>query len=109
MREETETDRVFVALIIAVCGLMGWSGGTHLVQIPGTRAITVRERWGNPGILKMLSSLPSQLPMPHDSLEGIVGFGGSPRFCQKCPKVHAGRFMFRLAVQGISKVFFRFG
>ncbi len=70
MREETETDRVFVALIIAVCGLMGWSGGTHLVQIPGTRAITVRERWGNPAILKMLSSLPSQLPVPYDSVEG---------------------------------------
>lgn len=76
MREETETDRVFVALIIAVCGLMGWSGGTHLVQIPGTRAITVRERWGNPAILKMLSSLPGQLPMPHDSLEGRAWSSG---------------------------------
>jgi len=76
MREETETDRVFVALIIAVCGLMGWSGGTHLVQIPGTRAITVRERWGNPAILKMLSSLPSQLPMPHESLEGRAWSSG---------------------------------
>jgi diguanylate cyclase (GGDEF)-like protein/PAS domain S-box-containing protein len=76
MREETETDRVFVALIIAVCGLMGWSGGTHLVQIHGTRAITVRERWGNPAILKMLSSLPIQLPMPHDSLEGRAWSGG---------------------------------
>lgn len=77
MREETETDRVFVALIIAVCGLMGWAGGTHLVQIPGTRAITVRERWGNPAILKMLSALPNQIPMSHDSLEGRAWSSGA--------------------------------
>jgi PAS domain S-box-containing protein len=43
MREQTEPERVITALIITLCGLMGWSGGAHLVQIPGTRALTVRE------------------------------------------------------------------
>ncbi|MFZ4758367.1 MAG: PAS domain-containing protein, partial [Burkholderiaceae bacterium] len=70
MREQTEPERVITALIITLCGLMGWSGGAHLVQIPGTRALTVRERWGSPVLTRMLAGLPGQLPMSTDSVEG---------------------------------------
>lgn len=70
MREQTEPERVITALIITLCGLMGWSGGAHLVQIPGTRALQVRERWGPPALTRMLADLPAQLPMGEDSVEG---------------------------------------
>jgi diguanylate cyclase (GGDEF)-like protein len=70
MREQTEPERVITALIITLCGLMGWSGGAHLVQIPGTRALTVRERWGSPALTRMLTDLPAQLPMSRDGVEG---------------------------------------
>lgn len=70
MREHTEPERVVTAVIIAACGLMGWSGGAHLVQIPGTRAVAVRERWGYPSITRMLAELPEQLPLTRDSVEG---------------------------------------
>ncbi len=70
MREQTEPERVITSLIITLCGLMGWSGGAHLVQIPGTRAMTVRERWGSPALTRMLGELPAQIPMSADSVEG---------------------------------------
>lgn len=70
MREQTEPERVITTLIITLCGLMGWAGGAHLVQIPGTRALTVRERWGWPAITKMLSELPPQIAMGRGSVEG---------------------------------------
>jgi diguanylate cyclase (GGDEF)-like protein/PAS domain S-box-containing protein len=70
MREQNDPERVITALIITLCGLMGWSGGAHLVQIPGTRAMTVRERWGAPALMRMLAELPAQVPMSADSVEG---------------------------------------
>ena len=76
MREQTEPERVITALIITLCGLMGWSGGAHLVQIPGTRALTVRERWGSPVLTRMLAGLPAQLPMSNDSVEGRAWANG---------------------------------
>jgi diguanylate cyclase (GGDEF)-like protein len=76
MREQTEPERVITSVIIGLCGLMGWSGGAHLVQIPGTRALTVRERWGSPALLRMLSEQPAQLPMGQDSVEGRAWAGG---------------------------------
>ncbi|MEI7445373.1 MAG: GGDEF and EAL domain-containing protein [Burkholderiales bacterium] len=76
MREQTEPERVITALIITLCGLMGWSGGAHLVQIPGTRALTVRERWGSPTLTRMLSDLPAQLPISAESVEGRAWASG---------------------------------
>jgi diguanylate cyclase (GGDEF)-like protein len=70
MREQNEPERVITSLIVVLCGLLGWAGGAHVVQIPGTRAITVRERWGSPAIARMFSSLPAQLQMSGDSVEG---------------------------------------
>jgi diguanylate cyclase (GGDEF)-like protein len=76
MREQTEPEGVITALIITLCGLMGWTGGAHLVQIPGTRALTVRERWGSPTLTRMLADLPEQLPMSADSVEGRAWASG---------------------------------
>ncbi len=76
MREQNEPERVITELIITLCGLMGWSGGAHLVQIPGTRAMTVRERWGSPALMRMLAELPAQIPMTADSVEGRAWSSG---------------------------------
>ena len=69
MREQTEPERVITALIITLCGLMGWSGGAHLVLIPGTRALAVRERWGQPALARMFTQLPAQLQMGRTGVE----------------------------------------
>jgi diguanylate cyclase (GGDEF)-like protein/PAS domain S-box-containing protein len=76
MREQTEPERVLTQLIITVCGLLGWSGGAHLVQIPGTRALTVRERWGTPALDRMFDELPAQLQMGRDGVEGRAWSSG---------------------------------
>jgi diguanylate cyclase (GGDEF)-like protein/PAS domain S-box-containing protein len=101
MREQTEPERVITALIIALCGLMGWSGGAHLVQIPGTRAISVRERWGWPEITRMFTQLPAQLPMSHDSVEGrawstgeaiwLTDLSAEPDFAQRYDAASLGQ------------------
>ncbi|MGE0311282.1 MAG: EAL domain-containing protein [Lautropia sp.] len=69
MREHNEAERVVAAIIIAVSRMMGWSGGAHLALIPGTTSLTVRERWGQPAITRMLGDLPRQIPMRADSVE----------------------------------------
>ncbi len=76
MREHTEPERVITDLIASLCRLMSWSGGAHLVQIPGTRAISVRERWGSAPVMRMLAELPIQLALSRDSLEGRAWSSG---------------------------------
>jgi diguanylate cyclase (GGDEF)-like protein/PAS domain S-box-containing protein len=78
MREQTDPEQVLTELITALCRSMGWSGGAHLVQIPGTRALTVRERWGTPAVLRMLAELPAQLAMSRESVEGRAWTSGEP-------------------------------
>ncbi len=69
MREHNDPERVIAAIIIAVSRMMGWSGGAHLAQIPGTTSLTVRERWGQPAIMRMLGDLPKQIPIGPESVE----------------------------------------
>ena len=76
MREHTEPERVITELIASLCRLMSWTGGAHLVQIPGTRAISVRERWGSAPVMRMLAELPIQLALSRDSLEGRAWSSG---------------------------------
>jgi diguanylate cyclase (GGDEF)-like protein len=75
MREHNDAEKVVAAIIIAVSRMFGWSGGAHLVQIPGTTSLTVRERWGQPAITKMFSDLPKQIPMTPDSIEAKAWAG----------------------------------
>jgi diguanylate cyclase (GGDEF)-like protein/PAS domain S-box-containing protein len=78
MREQTEPDRILTATIIRVCGPMGWSGGAHLVRVPGALGFQVRERWGYPPVTKMLSDLPQlMLPLPN-TVESQAWLSGQP-------------------------------
>ena len=76
MREQNEPERVITALLISLCGMLGWSGAAHLVQIPGTQAVTVRERWGDPALTQMLADLPPQLMLTRTSVEGHAWSSG---------------------------------
>lgn len=75
MREQNDTERVVAAIIIAVSRMMGWSGGCHIALVPGTQALLVRERWGQPAITEMLDSLPRPLPIVAHSVESKAWSG----------------------------------
>lgn len=76
MREKNEPEQVITAIIITLCGLLGWIGGANLVLVPGRNATIVRERWGYPAFTSMLAQLPHELPMLLDSAEGRVWSDG---------------------------------
>jgi diguanylate cyclase (GGDEF)-like protein/PAS domain S-box-containing protein len=83
MREQTEPEQVVTSIIITLCGAMGWAGGAHLALIPGTHALTVRERWGYPAFTRMIADLPAQLPLNRDSVEGRAWTSGEPVWVQE--------------------------
>ena len=93
MREQNEPERVVTAIIITLCGLLGWSGGAHLKRTVGGSGFSVRERWGYQQFTKMIADLPADMrPLP-DSAEAIAwssgksvwlaDFGKQPDFAQR--------------------------
>lgn len=68
MREQTEPGRVITAIIITLCGKLGWLGGAHLVR--AGRGLAARERWGYPSFTKMVSELPAEIALDDDGVEG---------------------------------------
>ncbi|RPH66815.1 MAG: EAL domain-containing protein [Burkholderiales bacterium] len=68
MREQTEPGRVITAIIITLCGKLGWLGGAHLVR--SGRGLAARERWGYPAFTKMISELPAEIAPDEDGIEG---------------------------------------
>ena len=68
MREQTEPARVITAIIITLCGKLGWLGGVHLVRTD--RGLAARERWGYPAFTRMVSDLPAEIVLARDSVEG---------------------------------------
>ncbi len=70
MREQSDPERVVTAILITLCGVMGWSGGAHLKRLPGRDACSVQERWGYPAFTKMIADLPESLPLLADTAEG---------------------------------------
>ncbi|MBN9460749.1 MAG: EAL domain-containing protein [Burkholderiales bacterium] len=68
MREQTDPQRVVTAIVITLCGKLGWIGGVHLVR--SGRAIAVRERWGYPAFTRMVADLPAEIPLEDDGIEG---------------------------------------
>ncbi len=68
MREQTEPARVITAIIITLCGKLGWLGGVHLVRTEG--GLAARERWGYPAFTRMVSDLPAEFSPGEDSVEG---------------------------------------
>lgn len=93
MREQTEPERVIVAIIITLCGMLGWTGGANLVMLQGRQAFAARERWGYPAFTRMISQLPAELPLPGSSAEGrawregkavwLQEVGDEPAFAQR--------------------------
>lgn len=67
MREQTEPQRVITAIIITLCGKLGWLGGVHLVR--SGRGIAARERWGYPAFTKMVSDLPEEIALEEAGIE----------------------------------------
>ncbi|MBN9426693.1 MAG: EAL domain-containing protein [Burkholderiales bacterium] len=67
MREQNESGRIITAIIITLCGKLGWLGGMHLMR--QTAGLQVSERWGYPTFSKMVSELPPVLPTDEDSPE----------------------------------------
>lgn len=76
MREQNEPESVITAIIITLCGLLGWSGGMNLALVPGRNALIVRERWGYPAFAAMLSQLPHEMPLQPDSVESRTWSSG---------------------------------
>lgn len=70
MREQTEPERVVTAIIITLCGVLGWTGGVNLRLIPGRHGFVAQERWGYPAFTRMISQLPGEIPMIRGSAEG---------------------------------------
>lgn len=105
MREQTEPERVITELIRSLCGLMGWSGGAHLVQIAGTRALTVRERWGNAAVLQMLAELPPQLAMSRDSVEGRAWANGNAVWLPELSGEYEFAMRYQTGTIGVNAVF----
>lgn len=63
MREQSDPAHVITAVLISLCGVMGWSGGAHLRRQAGRDDYTVRERWGQPGFTGMVAELPESVPL----------------------------------------------
>lgn len=72
MREQSDPERVVTAILITLCGVIGWSGGAHLIRLPGREAYTVQERWGYPAFTRMIADLPESVPLLTGTAEGRV-------------------------------------
>ncbi len=82
MREQTEPSRVITAIIITLCGHLGWSGGAHLMRVPHSTGesirFAVRERWGYPSFTRMASDLPAEMTALPESAEAIAWSKAKP-------------------------------
>jgi diguanylate cyclase (GGDEF)-like protein len=78
IREQNDPSRVINAMLVEVCGLLGWVGGAHMLKRRDVRAFQMSERWGQPQITKMLADLSSDLPMDPKSVEGHAWTSGKP-------------------------------
>ncbi len=78
MREQSDPERVITAILITLCGVLGWSGGANLVMQPGRRSFAPRERWGYPGFTRMIAQLPCEIPLESGSAEAAAWEHGRP-------------------------------
>jgi len=88
MREQTEPQRVITAILITVCGRLGWIGGVHLVR--SGRGLRARERWGYPAFTHAVAALPDEIALDDGGIEDqcwreardawITDFGAHPSF-----------------------------
>ncbi|MFP5462449.1 MAG: EAL domain-containing protein [Gammaproteobacteria bacterium] len=78
LREQDDPERVTAAVIITLCGVLGWSGGASLVMLEGRRAFAPHERWGHAGFTRMVAELPAEIPLLHGSAEARAWQEGRP-------------------------------
>jgi len=91
MREQTEPQRVITAILITVCGKLGWIGGVHLVR--SGRGLRARERWGYPAFTHAVAALPDEIALDDGGVEDecwregrdawIADFGAHPSFAAR--------------------------
>ena len=105
IRERSEPDEVLTEMIVSLCRTMGWAGGARLARVTGREAIAVRERWGGPEFLKMLSELPAEMPLMHDSVEGRSWAGGKAVWLQDVSTQPAFAARYGTAALGMSSAF----
>ncbi len=67
MREQTEPQRVVTAILITVCGKLGWIGGVHLVR--SGHGLRARERWGYPAFTQAIAALPDEIALDDGGIE----------------------------------------
>lgn len=67
MREQTEPQRVITAILITVCGKLGWIGGMHLVR--AGRGLQARERWGYPAFTNAIAALSDEILLDEGDVE----------------------------------------
>lgn len=67
MREQTEPNRVITAILITLCGKLGWIGGVHLVR--SGSGLAARERWGYPAFTKAIAELPDEFVPDEGGIE----------------------------------------
>lgn len=70
MREQSDPERVITAILITLCGVMGWHGGAHLTRLPGRDSYSVHERWGYPAFTRMIADLPESVALLAGTAEG---------------------------------------
>lgn len=67
MREQNEPQRVITAILITLCGKLGWIGGVHLVR--SNRGLRAREHWGYPAFVTAIAALPEEIPLDDGGIE----------------------------------------
>lgn len=67
MREQTEPQRVITAILITVCGKLGWIGGVRLAR--AGRGLQARERWGYPAFTRAIAALPDEIALDEGGIE----------------------------------------
>lgn len=72
IRDHARLEDVLQQAIHRVCKLMGWNGGAHLVQIPGSRSVRLRERHGSAELLRIMAQMGDRLPIRPGSVEDRV-------------------------------------
>lgn len=105
MREQSDPERVVTALLITLCGTMGWAGGAHLVPVAGRDAVTVRERWGSTAFTQMLAELPAEIALSADTVEARSFTSGKAVWLQDVSTQPAFAARYRTAQIGMASAF----
>lgn len=103
MREQSDPTRVITAVIITVCGKLGWLGGLRLVQTQGQ--CSAKERWGYPEFTRMVLGLPRRMPTADDRIESQVWQSGRAAWMRQAHRDPAFAQRYQLKSVGAQAAF----